>query len=951
VLLVLALGVRALLPDVVRRVLAAQASKALRARVTIGDVDLALLRGAIALDDVAVRPAAAPGAADEPVLVAWKRLVLSVRWLPLMRRTVRLRALELDGARVALERRADGTLNLAALVPAGSPAPAGTPPPAPGGGWAVGIDRLAVRDGRILFRDLATPQSEPLEVGLPAVDVHDVAVRPGLYGEPARARLTATVDRGTLRVDARLALAADGGMTLTGDVRAKRLPLRRARVYVPHVGWRGLRGELAAALRERFTTGKRNALSGAVWLTGVAVDVPGLDEPALAWERLALRIATLDLDARRLALREVDLRGATIAVRPGDAAPLPLLAGARSASAPAGAPAAAPATPWHWAVDALAVTDGRVHVLAAAPLDVAVGLDARGLAGDESAAPAHLKLALGAGDGSVAVDGELRVAPVGFDGAVRVDRLDLPPLVAALGALAPGVLQKGQLAADLRVAAGVAAPTPGDVRVQGTVTLGEPWLAAADAHEFAVGARSLDVRIDDVDVPGLLGAGEVPGRAIGVRLAALSLAAPYARLTRTAAGLVLPPLGPAKAPPPAPADAPPAPPIASPLVEVSAGRVRVTDGYVAVTDRTVRPFYEGALAALALEVDDLRWPALAMRRLRFEATGAEKGRIEVTGSLAPSGGRLEVNGRQIALRPFNPYATAFSPYSIGKGRLSLSAKATFGAGRYDADTALTLHGFDLASRAGDPLFEQQFGIPLSMALALMRDVHGDIALDVPVAYDAAGTRVDALAVVGQALRRALVNALASPLKLVGAVLGGGEGQTVAPAPIVFRPGRAELTPEGTEQVSQLAAFLASRPGVGVTLAAAPSVQDARWLREQALRAELTAPQGVLGTLRTLGERGVRQRVAAALEARARDQEGKLDPDDAAALERWLAERPPPPPAELRALAAARLERVTALLRDRHGIEPGRIAQTEPGAEPDGEPAAVRVTLGAAGASS
>jgi hypothetical protein len=451
------------------------------------------------------------------------------------------------------------------------------------------------------------------------------------------------------------------------------------------------------------------------------------------------------------------------------------------------------------------------------------------------------------------------------------------------------------------------------------------------------------VRIDELVVPAALAPAGAPRGPIGVRLGAVEMSAPYVQLTRAAEGLVVPPLVPAKAPtsgPPPPAAA------GSPGVAVRVGAVRVRDGYVGVTDRTVTPFYAGDLAAVTLDADDVRWPGLAVRRLRFAATGAEKGRIEASGSIAPSGGQLVVRGREIALRPFNPYATAFSPYSVS-GRLSLAANAIFGPGGYDAHTALTLHDFDLASRGGDPLFEGQFGIPLSVALALLRDVRGDIALDVPVEADTAGTRVGVLAVVGQALRRALVNALASPLKLVGAVLGGGDAKAPAPAPILFRPGRAELATAGDTQVRELAGFLASRPGVAVTLSAAPSAEDERWLREQALRAALAAPQGLVGTLRTLGERGTRQRVAAALAARARDEPGELAPDDAAVLVRWLAERPPPAAAELRALAEARLDRVATLLRDRHGIEARRVALREPAAEPTSDRPAVQVSLRAA----
>jgi hypothetical protein len=981
------------LPYALRPILAAQASKLLRARVEIGDVDLALLRGGIALEDVAVRPADAAPGATEPPLIAWKRFAVALRWLPLFRHTVRLRTLELDSPRIALDRLESGELNLLALVPATEPSPA--PPsatPAPPSAWGVGIDRLVLRDGGVRFRDFTIHDLEPVEIALGTIEIADVALRPGLYGEPARLHLGARVDEGRLRIDARLTLR-DDGVALETDVRTKRLPLRRTRVYVPNVGWSDLRGELTAALAQRFAPGTRNTVHGTVILDDVTVRVPDVDEPALAWKRLALHLESVDLAARRVAVRAVELAGASLLVRPQGGDLLPFLTRAARDQAAADQRAAAgaappanengvaadatpPTSPWRWAVASLLVADSRVRLVGMeTPVDVGVKVDAHALAGDAATA-APVKLDLMVSGGSVVADGALSIAPPGFEGTVKIERLELPELIAAAGALPPRLVQKGSLDAELAIAAGTAA-APGDARVHGKLTLTDLWMAGADPTEFAVGARALDLAIDDLALPGILATDRAAAapKPFDVRLGELRLAAPYVQLTRTAEGLVLP-FGPqaaraapapavtgagptpdaattaamkVAAPTPTAATVPPypAPETARPptAVELALAALRVTEGRVGVIDRTVQPFYTGTLAALDVDVRDLRWPVLAMSRLRLTATSAEQGRIEVTGALAADGsGHVEVNGQRIALRPFNPYATSLSAYSVARGTLSVTTKATFGKGRYDATSSLTLHDFDVGSHAGDSVFQEQFGIPLSMALALLRDLRGDIALDIPVQIDPEGTKIGILSVVGGVLRRALLNALASPLKLVGAVLRGDKVEA-APAPIAFRAGRDVLAPAGTEQVEQLAAFLAGRPGIAVTLVAPPSTQDVRWLREQALREELAAPQGIFGTVKNLRERGARERIRVALEARAHDDPGPLEPEDVPTLERWLAERPPLAPERLRALQSARLARVETLLRDQHGITRERMARREPEGEPTDEAPAVRFEIG------
>jgi hypothetical protein len=182
---------------------------------------------------------------------------------------------------------------------------------------------------------------------------------------------------------------------------------------------------------------------------------------------------------------------------------------------------------------------------------------------------------------------------------------------------------------------------------------------------------------------------------------------------------------------------------------------------------------------------------------------------------------------------------------------------------------------------------------------------------------------------------------------MGAVFGGGKVESVPPTSIAFRLGRSEVAAGGVEQVEQLAALLASRPGIVVTLATVYTPTDVRWLREQALLAEWDK-EGFFGKMRNLPQRGARNAISAALQARKRDQEGKLDPDDAATLDRWLDERAAIPEAQLQALSEARLQAVERVLREEHGLDPGRIKRGQQPPAAAGDVPAVQLELGAVG---
>jgi hypothetical protein len=1107
---------RLALPFVLRAVIASQASKALHARVVVGDVDLALYKLGVALKDVAVyaaSPPADPGAAsggptpgatpaavadghaaaDAAPLIAWKRFAVSVRWRPLFKKAVILRDIELDAPSVSLDRLTDGKLNLMALIPSGDAGATPSPTPAEtaseGSGWGFGLDHLMLRDGGVRFRDFKLKDSEPIELNIPTVEVTDVYFIPGQYGEPSKVSVTVAVDKGSLQVEATFTQLSATENQLEAYAKVRNLPLRRARLYIPRVGWSAMEGGFDADVTYNFDTEKQSALRGSATVTDFAVRVANLDEPALGWKTLAVKIDPVDLQAQRAVVSAVDLNGAILLVRPTGGDLLPFLAAttedaaAQAANAPQAEPAPPPAAnaqpgesapPWRWSVSSLHIGDTRVRLLGtAAPLDVGVGLDLTDLV-DHADAPAHIALALTAGKGTLHVDGALRVAPPGFGGTLRIADLSLPELAAAAGALPHDLLQTARLGSDLTVEAGLPAskdggelaapdvrvqgklsladlhmtlpsppglsvgvhsvdlafnelqvpgvlpaPSPearaagalppgdvrvrgklsvadvsvaatgpqgftfglhaldlgitellahaaiptthgsgpvgsstGDVQVAGRLALADLKLAGADDKAFAIGTRSLDLPFTQIILPGVLGSPAAgTRRPMHVALGDILLTAPSVRITRTPEGLVLPNFSgappaaaPAPEPPPAPAPAAAAAAPAPPRAEVAVDSFRLTDGDVAVVDRTVKPFYQGGLSALNIEVTKLRWPDLLIGNLRVAATGAERGKLDVFGALAADGGWLEVNGDKLALLPFNPYASTLSGYSIATGKASVVSKVSFGQGRYDASNYLTLHNLDVRGGAGESLFQQNFGIPLSMALALMRDTQGDIGLDIPIVVDPEGTKVGIGTVIRGALQRAILGALASPLKLMGAAFGGDTVQSVVPPAIAFLPGRAELAANGADQVGQLAALLASRPGLGVTLDTTVTPIDVRWLREQSLREEW-AGQGMLAKLKDLPQRGARERIERALDARAHNEEGTLDAEDAATLDHWLDERPPIAAERLQALANTRLSRVEDALRDQNGVEANRVVRREAPADAAVDTPAVRVDLG------
>jgi hypothetical protein len=265
--------------------------------------------------------------------------------------------------------------------------------------------------------------------------------------------------------------------------------------------------------------------------------------------------------------------------------------------------------------------------------------------------------------------------------------------------------------------------------------------------------------------------------------------------------------------------------------------------------------------------------------------------------------------------------------------------------RYETSTDVVVAGLDVGGAEGESLFLQTFGIPLSVALGLLKNLSGDITLSVPVAGDASGAALDVRSIVAQALRKALVGALASPLKLLGAAVApDGKVQALAPQPIPFAAGSAVLASEGTARAQDLAGLLAASPGIALALRGAIAAADLRVLRERALLAQLQASSGVRA-LGALGEIGTRRTVRAYLEATLAGRPAPpLPPEPAAWLEQRVAEQALDP-ASWTALAAARADAAQRALVAEGGIAAERLAIGPPASEPLADQPGVQIALG------
>jgi hypothetical protein len=486
----------------------------------------------------------------------------------------------------------------------------------------------------------------------------------------------------------------------------------------------------------------------------------------------------------------------------------------------------------------VALEDGHLLVLGAEdPVDLGVRVAAEKVEPGNTRWPVELEVR--DGDGSLGVAGSVRLEPIGFAGKVDWKELQIPRLIAASGVALPAELQSGKLAGSLRVTAGMenaeTAETTADVEIQGTVEVAEFGLREGEADLFTVAWERFAIDLARLRLPGVMGdvKSESEAQPIELRLNQVVLAKPDFRLTRTSSGLVLP-SGQTEDSASTETEEGTKAGNASPSLRMEIADVELDEGRVTFVDQAFTPAQRQRLSDIHLEARGIAWPDRRVEELALDMKGPGDAKWNVTGKGKTGATDLEIALKQLGLERFDPYAKAHAGYAIRGGSASLTSKVELTRKTYDSDNRLVLHELAVSTSDGGNLFRDQFGVPLPVAVSLMRDAKGDITLDVPMRGERTGTRLGFTSAITSAMRQAIMSALSSPLKLVGAVgLPGGKGEGIDAAAVSFRAGSDKPDEEGLERLKQLADLLSARPALALRLEGTVGKADEKEAEEAA----------------------------------------------------------------------------------------------------------------------
>ncbi|HEX7408081.1 MAG TPA: DUF748 domain-containing protein [Candidatus Binatia bacterium] len=425
------------------------------------------------------------------------------------------------------------------------------------------------------------------------------------------------------------------------------------------------------------------------------------------------------------------------------------------------------------------------------------------------ATPVAVRANVGGG-GALTIDGALGADPLDAECVVKFEGLALPPWT-ELAAVLPLRLAKGTGDGTLRIRYRDGAP-----RLDGKLLLRDVHTAPPDpdrsAEVLAVHAAEVEFAIDvsasrEVDV------------------SSLKLSYPYVMVLRRPSGTFPYAVFSGSGQERSTASAKAAPREAGHRVRF--GRVEVDGGKVEYMDTTLESAYWTILTDVTAQAGEILLPEATFGRFTVAGKQDELSPVEASGSFTTRGLQARADLKDVLLESLNPYVSPLLGYKVTSGRLSLSAEVEPAPPLLGATAEIVLSGVDVL-QTGLDVIQDQSGVPLPIALGLIKNVSGEIELTLPVAVDTRARSVALGSIFGQAVRSAIVGALTSPLRILGSLFGTrGAPHAFAITPIPFPVGSASLEQAGSDRVAQIARIVQAHQDLALVLLPQITEEDIR----------------------------------------------------------------------------------------------------------------------------
>ena len=278
-------------------------------------------------------------------------------------------------------------------------------------------------------------------------------------------------------------------------------------------------------------------------------------------------------------------------------------------------------------------------------------------------------------------------------------------------------------------------------------------------------------------------------------------------------------------------------PAAAPAAEpfpVKVRRVRFENARLAFSDLSLRPQFSARIYELGGVITGLSSRRDSSSQIELDGRVEEFGLARIRGKLNPfvPADNTDVNlvFKNVDMVSASPYSMKFAGYKIAQGKISLDLQYKVAKGQLEGNNHIVLDNLTLGERIDSP---DALKLPLELALAILKDSDGRIDLGVPVSGDMNDPQFSYGSVVWKAIGNIMTRIVTSPFRALGKLFGVSGDKLES---VDFDAGSDAVLPPEREKLKQVAQILAKKGQLKLSVPGQYSEQaDGAAMRAQALR--------------------------------------------------------------------------------------------------------------------
>ena len=274
-------------------------------------------------------------------------------------------------------------------------------------------------------------------------------------------------------------------------------------------------------------------------------------------------------------------------------------------------------------------------------------------------------------------------------------------------------------------------------------------------------------------------------------------------------------------------------------------RLRITQGQLDFSDEGLTPGFSVAIQELAGIFDNLASDRSTRSQFSLEGRVGDYGFARLSGSLNPFEMRdrttFRAEFRNLDMTSVSTYSMKFAGYRIASGRLSLDLRYRVRNNILEGDNQAIFDQLELGERVDS---RDAMDLPIQLAISLLKDTDGRIDIAIPIAGNLDDPQFDYGGLIRRAVSNLITRIITAPLRALAHLFGGKSDEAEKAGTIAFEAGQSRLLPPEREKIVRIASILAKRPELKVAVPGrADSVIDGSRLKRSALTREIARRAG------------------------------------------------------------------------------------------------------------